>query len=347
MIKTALVTGATGQDGRYLVALLRRRGYAVHAQSRSRQPEATDAGVRWHIGDLTDPGFLEALILEARPREIYNLAAVSRPVLSWQAPRLTAETNALVPQQLCELMVKHLPGARLFQASSSEMFGDGLTGAQDETTHCVPKSPYGVAKLYAHHIVGAYRQQFGLHACCGIMFNHESPFRPLSFVSQKIAYAAAHLARGVTDSPDLDERGQAILSQGMLMLGDLDVRRDFGFAGDYAEAMHLILQHPTADDYVVGTGKDHSIREFCEVAFRSVGLDWSKHVVSDSKLLRKTDNHFTRANSDKLRSVVGWQPRVSFESLVEIMVSAQLQALDGGVASARPGAENGAAFSVG
>jgi GDPmannose 4,6-dehydratase len=306
-----------------------------------------DADVTWHIGDLTETKFLESLIRDTRPDEIYNLAAVSRPVLSWTMPRQTAETNALVPQQICETMVRYLPRARLFQASSSEIFGDVVADKQSEITRCEPTSPYGVAKLYAQRIIGAYRKQYRLHACCGILFNHESPRRPLSYVSQKIAYAAAHLACGMTDSADLDERGQSILSRGKVMLGDLEVRRDFGFAGDYVRAMRMILQHPVADDYVVGTGEDHSIREFCEVAFRSVGLDWTDHVGSDPRLLRKTDSHYTHADPAKLRRVIGWRPSVSFEGLVKMMVDAQVKALEGGTRALQADLRQGAVRSAG
>lgn len=323
-----MVTGATGQDGRYLVALLHARGYLVHAQTRRGAPAWTPHGVSWHIGNLGDAGFLEALIRDTRPDEIYNLAAVSRPILSWSAPRETAEINAFLPHQLCEVLVKHRPDARLFQASSSDIFGDGFVREQDERTPCEPTSPYGVAKLYAHRIVGAYRARFGLHACSGILFNHESPYRPLTFVSQKIAYGAALISRGIETSGDLDERGHPIVDNGKLMLGDLGVRRDFGFAGDTVEAMHAILQQPAAADYVVGTGEEHSIQEFCELAFRTVGLDWTDHVMTDPKLLRKADSHYTRANPARLRSETGWQPRVSFDKLVEMMVHARLEALD-------------------
>jgi len=326
--KAALVTGATGQDGRYLVALLRERGYAVHGQTRRAAPDWTPPDVRWHVGDLADESFLTSLIREIQPDEVYNLAAVSRPILSWSAPRETAEINAFLPHRLCELLVKHRPDARLFQASSSDMFGDGFVREQDESSPCEPTSPYGVAKLYAHRIVGAYRARFGLHACCGILFNHESPYRPLSFVSQKIAFGAALLSRGVKTSGELDERGKPIVLNGKLMLGDLSVRRDFGFAGDTVEAMHAILQQPVAGDYVVGTGEEHSIQEFCDLAFRKVGLDWTDHVMTDPKLLRKADSHYTRANPAKLRGETGWRPKVGFDKLVEMMVYARLEALD-------------------
>lgn len=278
----------------------------------------------WHVGDLTNDTFLERLIKDAEPDEIYNLAAVSRPIMSWQFPRETAEINALLPQNICELLLKHMPRCRLFQASSSEIFGEGFSEHQNENTHCIPKSPYGVAKLYGHRIVGAYRKQYGLYACSGILFNHESPYRPLSFVSQKIAYAAAAVASGLKISAELDERGRPILSDGKLLLGDLSVRRDFGFAGDYAEVMHMILQHSSPEDFVVGTGEDHSIQEFCDLAFRSVGLDWTDHVSVDPKLIRKTDNHYTRADPAKLRSVLNWRPKMSFPELVSSMVQAQV-----------------------
>ncbi|WP_024513383.1 GDP-mannose 4,6-dehydratase [Bradyrhizobium sp. ARR65] len=326
MTKAALVTGATGQDGRYLVDLLRRHGYIVHAQSRRAPlPCAVDDGIRWHVGDLASGAFLEQLIAETQPDEIYNLAAVSRPIMSWQVPRENAEINAFLPQNICELVLKHKPAARIFQASSSDIFGDGFNERQNEHTHCVPKSPYGVAKLYSHRIIGAYRKQYGIHACSGILFNHESPYRPLSFVSQKIAYAAAAAASGLKDTPELDERGRPILSDGKLLLGDLGVRRDFGFAGDYAEVMHMILQHPMADDYVIGTGEDHSIQEFCELAFQTVGLDWTHYVSVDPKLIRKTDSHYTHADPGKLRSVFNWRPKVMFPELVATMVEAQVK----------------------
>jgi GDPmannose 4,6-dehydratase len=285
--------------------------------------------VHWFRGDLTDPHFLKYMVVELQPDEIYNLAALSRPILSWEAPQETAEINALVPQRICDLLVTYRPQCRLFQATSSEIFGDCASEWQDEATPCRPRSPYGIAKLFAHHVIGAYRRRYGLHACSGILFNHESPHRPISFVSQKIAYAAAAVSCGMRDTPALDERGQPILSAGVLSLGDLTVRRDFGFAGDYAEAMHRILAYPTPDDYVVGTGETHSIEEFCQAAFSSVGLDWRAHVSVDSNLMRKIDSHFTRANFAKLREAIGWRPRLSFEELVAGMVKAQVALIQG------------------
>lgn len=317
-LKKALVTGASGQDGFYLINLLHRQGYAVHAQSRRLpQPSLHQNETHWHVGDPADRDFLDSLISSVMPDEIYNLAAVSRPILSWGSPRETAEVNAFVPQEICELLLKHKPGCRL----------------------CVPKSPYGTAKLYAHRIIGAYRAQYGLHASTGILFNHESPRRPLSFVSQKIAYAAAAVSLVLTQTSETDERGRPILLDGKIALGDLSVRRDFGFAGDYVEAMRLIVLHHTADDYVIGTGKHHSIEEFCDQAFRLIGRKWADHVSVDPNLIRKVDSHYTNANAAKIHSTLNWRPKVSFSELVSMMVKAQIDLIQGGApSSAKPGA---------
>jgi GDPmannose 4,6-dehydratase len=329
-LKKVLITGASGQDGFYLINLLHRQGCVVHAQSRRLpHPSRHQDETCWHVGDPADRDFLDSLISSVMPDEIYNLAAISRPILSWGLPRETADINGLVPQELCELLLKHKPGCRLFQASSSEIFGDGADRVQNEETPCVPKSPYGVAKLYAHRVIGAYRAQYGLHASTGIMFNHESPRRPLSFVSQKIAYAAAAVSLGLTETSETDERGRPILLDGKMALGDLSVRRDFGFAGDYVEAMRLIVQHRTADDYVIGTGEDHSIEEFCDQAFGLVGRKWTEHVRSDPSLIRRMDSHYTRADIAKIRSTLNWRPKVAFNDLVALMVKAQIDFIQG------------------
>jgi len=325
LAKRALVTGGAGQDGSYLIDLLLARGYAVHAQSR--QPPADGrSGVTWHAGNLTDPVFLEQLILTAGADEIYNLAAISRPAASWNAPIETAQLNALVPQQICELIRRHSPGSRLFQASSSEIFGPTSEPFQNENTRCDPISPYGIAKHYAHRMVGAYRQQYGLHLASGILFNHESPRRPLSFVSQKIAHAAAALHLGLTETAEKDERGQPLLSGGKVKLGALEIRRDFGFAGDYVEAIHTILQADAPDDYVIGTGESHSIAEFCTVAFQAVGLDWKDHVEVDRELIRRADPAM-RADSSKLKKKLGWQAKMRFDDLVASMVRSRIDAI--------------------
>jgi GDPmannose 4,6-dehydratase len=332
--KRALVTGGAGQDGWYLIDLLLSRGVEVIAHSRTPVDPALHGGrVQWRTGDLSDEVFLKRLLAEAAPNEIYNLAAVSRPAISWDFPIETAVLNALVPQRICEFIRRELPTCRLFQASSSEIYGDTRAHHQDEETRANPGSPYGISKAYAHQIVGAYRQQYGLHLSCGILFNHESPRRPLNFVSQKIAHAAAAATLGLTETRELDERGRPILSGGKLYLGDIGVRRDFGFAGDVVEAMHLIVQHDTPADYAVGTGHAHSIAEFCEAAFNVGGLDWTKYVEVDQTLLRKVDSHFTQADPSKLQLQLGWQPKIDFPALVDMMVQERLRILRNSLAS--------------
>jgi GDPmannose 4,6-dehydratase len=323
-----LVTGGAGQDGWYLIELLLSRGYEVFAHSRRKVDGGLHNGrVFWRTGDLTDEAFLQQLLSESAPDEIYNLAAVARPSSSWDIPIETALLNGLVPQRICEFIRHEMPTCRMFQASSSEIYGDSLHETQNEDTRTNPASPYGISKAYAHQIIGAYRQQYGLHLSCGILFNHESPRRPLNFVSQKIAHAAAAASLGLTDTPELDERGRPILSGGRLYLGDLSVQRDFGFAGDFVEAMYLILQNAVASDYAIGTGRAHSIAEFCETAFKVGGLDWTKYVTVDKTLIRRVDSHFTQADTSKLKSELGWQPKVDFTALVNIMVQERIRML--------------------
>ena len=332
--RKVLITGASGQDGFYLIGLLHQQGCIVHAQSRRAfHPNSNLDGVHWHVGDPADPDFLRTLISGVMPDEIYNLAAISRPSQSWSEPRKTAEINGLVPQEICELLLQFKPDCRLFQASSSEMFGSDVTIAQNEQTRCAPNTPYGVAKLYAHRMIGAYRAQYGLHVSTGILFNHESPRRPLTFVSQKIAHAAAAISLGLRNTSELDERGRPVLSDGKMALGDLSVRRDFGFAGDYVEAMQLIVRHSEPNDYIIGTGQDHSIEDFCNQAFGFVGRKWSDYVVLDPALVRKVDSRYTRADTARIRSVLHWEPKINFSALVAMMVTAQVATIKNSVPS--------------
>jgi GDPmannose 4,6-dehydratase len=324
----ALVTGARGQDGSYLVEFLLTRGYQVHAQSRRpRSADYSSQGLLWHQTDISEPTAVEELIAVAEPDEIYNLASFSRPSESWKAPYQAVKANALIPLLICETVRKLRPECRIFQATSSEIFGDSRINAQDETTPCQPQTPYGIAKLAAHQTIGIFRKNFGLHASSGIMFNHESPRRPLSYVSQKIAHAAAAVSLGLRETAEQDERGQPILCDGVVQLGNLDVRRDFGFAGDYVEIMHRMLQSDTADDYVIGTGASHSIRELCELAFRHVGHDWRDHVKIDPELFRAVDSHYTAANPAKVAAQFGWRARTSVSQLVAMMVDRRRDAL--------------------
>jgi GDPmannose 4,6-dehydratase len=322
----ALITGASGQDGWYLTRHLIAAGYEVHAQSRNTIDHDSSDNLIWHVGNVADVDFLASLICDIKPSEIYNLAAISAPQQSWKIPFQTADINALVPQRLCELIKDLAPSTRLFQASSSEMFGNAGTERQDENSPLNPQSPYGIAKAYAHHTVRAYRRQYGLHLSTGILFNHESPRRPLKFVSQKIAHAAALLSLGYRESKELDERGEPLLFGGKVKLGSLETRRDFGFAGDYVAAMHAVVRENEGGDFVFGTGVTHSIAEFCETAFESVGLDWREHVVTDADLLRKTDTHMN-ANPQKLKKLLGTRFSTSFGDLVRLMVIARREAL--------------------
>jgi GDPmannose 4,6-dehydratase len=328
MTRRALITGGAGQDGWYLIEFLLARDYEVHAQSRHAESADQHSGtVRWHTGDISDLAILQDLIAGVRPNEIYNLASVSRPVLSWKIPHETAVVNALVPQWICEAVLKLCPSSRIYQATSSEIFGDSPGSPQNETTPFSPQTPYGIAKLFAHQTIVAYRRKYGIHASSGIMFNHESPRRPLSYVSQKIAHAAAALSVGLSETKEHDERGRPILSGGQLRLGNLDVRRDFGFAGDYVEVMHKMLQSDVADDYVIGTGESHSIRELCEIAFRHVGRDWRDHVMVDNELFRAVDSHHTAADSSKAFARFAWRPKTSFMELVVHMVEHRIRYL--------------------
>ena len=330
LAKRALVTGGAGQDGSYLIDLLLTRGYEVHAQSR--QPQRDDrANMTWHTGDLTDRGFLENLIKTTEADEIYNLAAASHTQTSWDKPIEAAQCfNAFVPQQICELIRLHSRKSRFFQASSAAIYGDSASSLQNEATLFDPRTPYGIAKYYAHRLVGAYREKYGLHLTSGILFNHESPRRPLSFVSQKIAHAAAAVHLGLTETKEKDEFGDPLLSNGKVKLGNLEVRRDFGFAGDYAVAIHAVLQGAAADDYVIGTGESHSIKEFCKAAFEVVGLNWEDHVIQDQSRARSIDASVICANASKLRSQLGWRPTMSFNDLVKLMVEHRIEAIRSG-----------------
>jgi GDPmannose 4,6-dehydratase len=329
MARRALVTGASGQDGSYLVEFLLARDYQVHAQSRRADPAPLlqYPNLHWHAADIGDFGTLHALIADIQPDEIYNLASISRPSVSWQNPYENANVNALIPQEICETVLKLRPQCRIFQATSSEIFGNSAISPQNEQTPCRPHSLYGIAKLHAHLTIGAYRTKYRLHASSGIMFNHESPRRPLSYVSQKIAYAAAAVAIGLRETPEKDERGQPLLQGSKVALGNLDISRDFGFAGDFVAAMHALLQSDTADDYVIGTGHSNSIRAFCEIAFRHVDRNWTDHVVFDSSLFRTIDSYYTVADCSKIATQIGWRAKTSFADLVTMMVDHQVNRL--------------------
>jgi GDPmannose 4,6-dehydratase len=316
-MKTALITGITGQDGSYLAEFLLERGYRVVGMTR-RHSIASDeriAHLRDRIeirsGDLLDQGSLTAIVAEIRPDEVYNLAAQSFVPTSWSQPVLTGEFTALGVTRMLEAIRSAKPDARFYQASSSEMFGQAAA-PQSESTPFHPRSPYGVAKVYGHQITINYRESYGLHASCGILFNHESPRRGPEFVSRKISLAVAAIAAG---------RARR------LRLGNLDAQRDWGFAGDYVRAMWLMLQQDEPADYVIATGQSHSVRDFCEAAFGHVGLDWAEHVEHDPSLERPAEVHVLRGDATRARLTLGWEPQVSFGQLVAMMVDADRLAL--------------------
>jgi GDPmannose 4,6-dehydratase len=318
--RTALITGITGQDGSYLAELLLEKGYRVVGMVRRASTENFEriAHLRDRVelrqADLLDQLSLISLLRDVKPHEIYNLAAQSFVPTSWVQPVLTAEFDAVGVTRMLEAMRLVAPDARFYQASSSEMFGKVRETPQRETTPLYPRSPYGVAKVYGHYITVNYRESYGLFACSGILFNHESPRRGLEFVTRKVTDGVARIKRGLATE---------------LRLGNLDAKRDWGFAGDYVEGMWRMLQHGEPDDYVVATGEAHSVQELVEIAFRTVDLDWRQYVKQDPSLLRPAEVEHLIGDATKARETLGWVPKVSFTQLVEMMVHADLARLDG------------------
>ena len=318
MGKKALITGITGQDGSYLAEFLLEQGYQVVGMVRRSSTVNFDR-IR-HIqdkivlaqGDLLDQMSLVDILREHRPQEVYNLAAQSFVPTSWKQPVLTGEFTALGVTRMLEAIRIVDPGIRFYQASSSEMFGKVQEVPQNERTPFYPRSPYGVAKVYGHWITVNYRESYNLFACSGILFNHESPRRGLEFVTRKVTHGAARIKLGLADC---------------LSLGNLDARRDWGYAGDYVRAMWLMLQQPQPDDYVIATGETHSVRELCREAFGYLGLDWEKYVVVDPAYLRPAEVDHLVGDAAKAGRVLGWEPTVTFRQLVRMMVDADLQAL--------------------
>ena len=314
--KRALITGITGQDGSYLAELLLEQGYEVYGLTRR-----LSADNYWRIehlrdrltllpGDLLDQLSLIRVLERVRPRELYNLAAMSFVPASWEQPMLTGEFNSQGVTRVLEAVRVVDPAIRIYQASSSEMFGKVREVPQKETTPFYPRSPYGVSKVFAHYITVNYRESYNLFAVSGMLFNHESPRRGLEFVARKVSDLVARIKLGLADT---------------LPIGNLEAHRDWGFAGDYVRAMWLMLQQDEPDDYVIATGVKHSVRELVERAFAHVGLNWQDYVVADEKFLRPADINTLRGDSAKARQKLGWEPTVSFEELVEMMVEADLR----------------------
>jgi GDPmannose 4,6-dehydratase len=313
--RRALITGLTGQDGSYLAELLLEKGYQVFGMLRRTSTETSEriehlrGRLELREGDLHDQASLMALLEEIRPDEVYNLAAQSFVPTSFHQPILTGEVTALGVTRLLEAVRRVNDKIRFYQASTSEMFGKVRASPQNELTPFYPRSPYGVAKVYGHFITVNYRESYGIFACSGILFNHESPRRGKLFVTRKISHGVAQIKAGLATE---------------LRLGNLDACRDWGFAGDYVEAMWQMLQQPTPDDYVVAMGETHSVREFCQLAFARAGLDWERHVVVDPALVRPAEVDLLVGDASKARRVLGWRSKTSFRGLVEMMVDADL-----------------------
>ena len=316
MSKKALITGINGQDGSYLAELLLKKGYEVYGL----MPRfATDPyenirhvmdDVRLLTGDLADTSSLVRVMQESEPDEVYNLAAQSFVKASWELPELTGDITGVGVTRMLEAVRLVKPEARFYQASSSEMFGKVMETPQKETTPFYPRSPYGVAKVYGHYITVNYRESYDMFACSGILFNHESPRRGREFVTRKIAEGVAMIKVG-----KLKE----------LRMGNLDAQRDWGFAGDYVEAMWLMLQQDAPDDYVVGTGETHSVQEYIELAFAQVGLNWRDYVVQDERFMRPAEVDLLLADPTKAKEQLGWEPKVGFKDLVGMMVDSELK----------------------
>jgi len=315
-MKRALITGITGQDGSYLAELLLKKGYKVYGLTRRSSTNVTSrieniiTQVELLPGDLLDQTSLQEAVEQSNPDEVYNLAAQSFVQTSWNQPVLTSEFTATGVTRVLEAVKKVKPKARFYQASSSEMYGKVQAVPQTEDTPFYPRSPYGVAKLYGHWITVNYRESFGMHASSGILFNHESPRRGLEFVTRKITYHVAMIKHGLATE---------------LRLGNLDAKRDWGFAGDYVEAMWLMLQQDKPDDFVIATNETHTVKEFVELAFTRADLDWQKYVKIDEKFYRPAEVDLLIGGYDKAKKQLGWEPKTSFKSLVNMMVDSDLE----------------------
>ena len=324
-MKRALITGITGQDGSYLAELLLAKGYEVHGVVRRASTEKFDrishikADLKLHQADLLDQRSLVLAVERSEPREVYNLAAQSFVPTSWAQPILTGEFTGLGVTRVLEGIRQVDPTIRFYQASSSEMFGKVKASPQDESTPFHPRSPYGVAKVYGHFITVNYRESYDMFAVSGILFNHESPRRGLEFVTRHVSNGAARISLGMAEK---------------LPLGNLDAERDWGYAGDYVDAMWRMLQRDEPADYVIGTGIPHSVRDVCRIAFDHVGLDWERHVEVDPDRFRPAEVDHLMADSSRARDELGWEPSVGFEDLVRMMVDADIRRLKGEMVTA-------------
>jgi GDPmannose 4,6-dehydratase len=317
----ALITGVTGQDGYYLARLLLEKGYEVYgmvrnAMSQGRENDDSLAGLGGKIsvieGDITDQTSLDRAVQQTKPDEVYNLAGQTFVPVAWSQPLLTMEITGMGSLRMLEAIRRHAPQAKFLQASSSEMFGKAENSPQTEMTRLHPRNPYGAAKLFAHHMTINYRESYGMFACSCIAFNHESPRRRVEFVTRKISQQVARIKLGMA---------------GKLKMGNIDARRDWGFAGDTVRAMWLMLQQSRPDDFVVATGVTHSVKQLLEIAFACAGLNWRKHVEIDPALVRAAEDDPLCGDSSKAREILGWKPEVTFKEMVEMMVECDLASL--------------------
>jgi GDPmannose 4,6-dehydratase len=314
----ALLTGVTGQDGSYLAELLLEKGYEVYGtvrnSARANRESASASGgmVNYIEADLTDQTSLDRAMEQVKPDEVYNLAGQTFVPVSWIQPLLTMEVTGMGALRMLEAIRRHAPRARFLQVSSSEIFGKSEDTQQSEGTRLRPRNPYGAAKMFAHHITINYRESYGMFACSCIAFNHESPRRAPEFVTRKVSRQVARIKLGLADK---------------IKMGNIEGRRDWGFAGDYVHAMWLMLQQPTPQDFVIATGVTHSVKELLEIAFSHVGLDWQKHVEIDSALLRRAEDDPLTGDTSKANKILGWKPTMSFDDLVRMMVDSDLSLL--------------------
>ena len=332
--KKALITGISGQDGSYLADLLLEKGYKVYGiMRRLSVPNIENirhliGKIKIYDGDLMDSGSIERAIQDCKPDEFYNLAAQSFVKSSWNQPVLTGEVTGLGVTRILEIIRNIKPNIRFYQASSSEMFGKVQAIPQNEETRFYPRSPYGVSKVYGHWTTINFRESYDLYACSGILFNHESPRRGLEFVTRKISYGAACIALGIKNSEACNEEKEPIVKNNKLTLGNLDAKRDWGYAKDYVEAMWLMLQQSKPQDYVISTGENHSIKEFLKEAFKVINVpDWQKYIKIDKRFVRPAEVDVLIGDCSKAKKTLKWKPKTSFKDLVKIMVEADIKKL--------------------
>ncbi len=322
MNKTALITGINGQDGFYLSKFLAEKNYSILGIG-TKDPKLKN--VKSILADITNKEMLHDIIKKTKPNEIYNLAAKSKPAESWNENTKSIEVNSIAPINIFEVCQKINPMCKVFQASSAEIFGGITTDVISETSPFKPSNPYGAAKLYAHNMAEIYRNSFKQFISSGILFNHESPKRGMHFISQKITYAAACLKAGIKTSKQLNEKAEPILKNRQIALGNLDARRDFGFAGDYVAAMWLMLQQAKPDDFIIATGNTKSIRDLCKIAFSYVDLNYEDHITVDKDFFRPIETKISTADPRKAKEILGWQAKTSFEELITNMIDHHLK----------------------